>query len=169
MAMTFLCLEYTRGRDAAIWRLRWSSTDPLIERPGINSKCPFILLFLAPFFPCLFLFFFLSRTTVLDKSWPFDFLVGNLNLVYGALTGTEQFYGQNTSLAARRPCFWSWTVHLFCICSSLHLPRLMSWSFLSTLSKIRIIQKSRDSCLVFVEWLKQGPNAIFEYLEVREK
>lgn len=103
MAMTFLYLQYTRGRDTAIWRISWSSTNPLIERSGINWKCPFILFFSQPLFSLFFFFF--PRTAVLDKLWPFDFLVGNLNLVYGTLTGTEQFHGQSTSLAARRPGF----------------------------------------------------------------
>ena len=94
MAMTFLYLQYTRGTDTAIWRRSWSNTNPLIERPGINWKCPYTLLSLATSFPVF------SRITVLDKSWPFTFLVGNCNLACGALTGTVQFYGQSTSLAA---------------------------------------------------------------------
>lgn len=72
MAMTFLYLQYTRGTDTVIWRT-WSNTNRLIERPGINWKCPYILLSSATFFPVF------SRTTVLDKSWPFIFLVGNYN------------------------------------------------------------------------------------------
>lgn len=61
MAMTFLYLQYTRGPDAAIWR-SWSKTNLLIERPGINWRCPYILLSSATFFPYFFFPELLFRT-----------------------------------------------------------------------------------------------------------
>lgn len=144
MAMTFLYLQYTRGPDAAIWR-SWSKTNLLIERPGINWRCPYILLSSASFFP-----YFFSRITVPDKSWPFILLVGNYNLAYALLLEQHSFMGraphcQPGDLVSKLLC-------LFCVCWSFHLFRLVFWSFPSSISGS--LHKSKISQLGLSMWLK---------------
>lgn len=148
MAMTFLYLQYTRGTDTAIWRRSWSNTSPLIERPGINWKCPYILLSLATFFPVFFQNYCSGQIiTLYFPGWPLQLGLWCSNQDSTVLWA-EHFTG------SQETWFLSWTVHVFVFAHHSISPGFCPRPSHLHLNKIRIIPEKQSLTIRSVDVAK---------------